>query len=688
MHFKVVDGTQNMSILSEKSLNETQFQAATHYTGPAVVYAGAGSGKTKVICSRISWLIQEKHVPPYAILAVTFTNKAAKEMKERIQKEIGEEKARKLMVSTFHSFCARFLRIYADKLGFDNSFSIYDDNDQKALLKNVLKQLEISDQLLSVATVKSKIDNIKNQGMTPKDYEKTLGQNSASNGFTNSFFRMRASPFLVQKVYAEYQKKLKAQNALDFNDLLLAMTQLLKLYPEVLESLQSRFKYFLIDEFQDTNPIQFELISLLASKTKNLFIVGDDDQSIYSWRGADPSFILNFTKLFEDAKLFKLEQNYRSSKNIIQAAANVIQHNRGRAPKTIFTQNEPGSRISVYAAFDPPTEAHFIVNSIYTRLDDDKNFSNFCILYRTNAQSRLLEDALRKRMIPYIIYGSVRFYERAEIKVLLSYLKILINPKDDQSFLKIINTPRRGLGDSAIDKLTEIATSQDLSLVHVATEVVYGGIETEHIRALSKLKKLIMMLQEWKSFAQESSKASLLLQRMISDLRFEDYVRSTYPEDFDERLLNVLELKNGLVEFENQYLNDAENAGEDISKITSYEIISKFIEQAMLMVEPTHHNVQAGHSNAVTLMTVHSAKGLEFPQVYIAGLEEGTFPHQNSLNSPEEIEEERRLMYVAMTRAKQRLTLTYSRRHRYKEFLPTQKSRFIDEIPTEFISAY
>ncbi len=676
-----------MTLLSEKNLNETQFRAASHFDGPAVVYAGAGSGKTKVICSRIAWLIQEKHIPPYAILAVTFTNKAAKEMKERITSEIGEEKSRKLIVSTFHSVCARFLRIYADKLGFNNNFSIYDDSDQKSLLKSILKKFDISDQLLTVATVKSKIDGIKNQGLTAKEYENSVNKNGPSTSISNTFFRMRTSPLLVSKVYTEYQKKLKAQNALDFNDLLLVMTELLKSHPEVLELLQNRFQYFLIDEFQDTNPTQFDLISMLASKTNNLFIVGDDDQSIYSWRGADPSFILDFTKLFKDAKLYKLEQNYRSSKNIIQAAATVIQNNKGRAKKTIFTENESGTRIQIYGAFDPASEAAHIVNTIYSRLDDTKNFSNFSILYRTNAQSRLLEDALRKRMIPYIIYGSVRFYERAEIKVLLGYLKALINPRDEQSFLKIINTPRRGLGDSAISKLTEVANLHQLSLVDTATEVVFGGIETENIRTLAKLKKLIMQMQEWKSLAQETQKASLLLQRIIVDIRFEDYVRTTYPEDFDERLLNILELKNGLVEFENQYLNDAESNGEDIKTITCYDIISKFIEQAMLMVEPNHHNVQTGESNAVTLMTVHSAKGLEFPQVFIVGLEEGTFPHQNSLNSPEEIEEERRLMYVAMTRARSKLSLSYSRRHRYKEFLPIQKSRFVDEIPIEYTSA-
>jgi DNA helicase-2/ATP-dependent DNA helicase PcrA len=679
-----------MEIISNSLLNEMQLLAATHHTGPAVVYAGAGSGKTKVICSRIAWLIHEKKVRPSSILAVTFTNKAAKEMKERIEQMIGAD-ARYLTVSTFHSFCARYLRIYAEKLGFDQNFSIFDDGDQKALLKEVLKNLDISDQLLSVATAKSKIDKIKNKGFTPKEYAEHLKHNSESiqyQKYDASFFRLQASPQVIQKVYEAYQKKLKSQNALDFNDLLLAMTSLLQEHPDVLSALQNRFKYFLIDEFQDTNPIQFKLISLLAGEFNNLFIVGDDDQSIYSWRGADPSFILNFTELFKNAKLFKLEQNYRSTKNIIHAAASVIKNNKNRAAKTLFTNNTSGSKIKIHETIDAPSEAEFIVREIYNNLDENKNFSDFAVLYRTNAQSRLIEDALRKKMIPYVIYGSVRFYERAEIKILISYLKTFINPKDDQSFLKIINTPRRGLGDTAIEKLTECANSIGEPLIHTATEIVYGNIETEHIRTLSKLKKLIMDIQVWKSMAAANEKAGTILQKIISDIRFEDYLRTTYPEDFDERILNILELKNGLSEFEEQYLvantqSEQETTSEGSQKFTTFEIIAKFIEQAMLLIEPTKHNVQSGESNAVTLMTVHSAKGLEFPHVFIAGLEEGTFPHQNSLNSPDEIEEERRLMYVAMTRAKKHLTLSHSKRHRYKEFLPAQKSRFLSEIPND-----
>lgn len=680
-----------MEIISNALLNQMQQRAATHHTGPAVVYAGAGSGKTKVICSRIAWLIHEKNVRPSAILAVTFTNKAAKEMKERIEHMIGTNDARYLTVSTFHSFCAKYLRIYAEKFGFDPNFSIFDDADQKSILKDVLKNLDISEQLLSVATAKSKIDKIKNMGLTPKEYADHLKQQDGVieyQKYDASFFRMQASPQVIQKVYETYQKKLKSQNALDFNDLLLTMTSMLIEHKDVLAALQNRFQYFLIDEFQDTNPIQFKLISLLSGESNNLFIVGDDDQSIYSWRGADPSFILNFTEIFKDAKLFKLEENYRSTKNIIHAAANVIKHNKNRAIKTLFTNNMPGSKIKLQETIDAPSEAEFIVNEIYNNLDENKNFSKFAILYRTNAQSRLIEDALRKKMIPYVIYGSVRFYERAEIKILISYLKTFINPKDDQSFLKIINTPRRGLGDTAIEKLTECAQNIQESLIHTATEIVYGSLETEHIRTLSKLKKLIMDIQEWKSMAVANEKSSTILQKIISDIRFEDYLHATYPEDFDERLLNVLELKNGLSEFEEQYLNTHEESNADTdqnhsTKSTTLEVISKFIEQAMLMVEPTRHNVQSGESNAVTLMTVHSAKGLEFQHVFIAGLEEGTFPHQNSLMSPEQIEEERRLMYVAMTRAKKHLTLSHSKRHRYKEFLPVHKSRFLTEIPSE-----
>ncbi len=668
-------------------LNSAQHQAAIHKTGPAVVYAGAGSGKTRVICSRIAWLILNEYVAPSSILAVTFTNKAAKEMKERIEKYIGYNRSKYITVSTFHAFCAKFLRIYADEAGFNSSFSIYDDNDQKSLLKDILRQLNVPDKLLSVQTVKSKIDKIKNKGLTPEEYlvEVKAGlediQNEKKLSFKN-FGEEQYDPHLIQKIYAYYQKKLKQQNAMDFNDLLLVMYCLISTKPNVLQSLQNRFQYFLIDEFQDTNPIQFKLINLLSSHTSNLFIVGDDDQSIYSWRGAEPSFILNFDKMFDDVKTYKLEENYRSSNTIIEAATGIIKNNRTRAAKTLFTTKTNGDKVKVKACEDPYTEANYIANEIFSSIQPETPFSDFCILYRTNAQSRSLEDELRRRMMPYVIFGSVRFYERAEIKILLSYLKLLVNPADDASFEKIVNTPRRGFGETAMQKLKEHSQLRKESLIKTASELVYGAFENNISRSISGLKNFIHLFQKWKQLLLDGHKASITLSIITSDINFEEYIRNSYPEDFDERWLNIIELKNAIIEFEAKELEpETETESEDIKALTPLEIIAKFIEQAMLTVEPKIVNVQQGNANAVTLMTIHSAKGLEFPNVFITGLEEGVLPHQNSLNDFDAVEEERRLMYVAVTRAQKKLTLTYCRRNRYKDFLPAQESRFISEVP-------
>ena len=674
-------------------LNTAQHDAAVHKNGPAVVYAGAGSGKTRVICSRIAWLILHENVAPSAILAVTFTNKAAKEMKERIESYIGERRAKYVIVSTFHAFCARFLRIYAQEAGFQSSFTIYDDSDQKSLLKDILKQLNISDKVLSVLTVKSKIDKIKNRGLTPEEYLKEIRddaesvQNEQRRSFQN-YGEQQYDPHLIQKVYAYYQKKLKSQNAMDFNDLLLVMYNMLIEKPFVLESMQNRFQYFLIDEFQDTNPIQFKLIHILSGKTKNLFIVGDDDQSIYSWRGAEPSFILNFDKIFPEAKTYKLEENYRSSNTIIEAATGIIKNNRTRAPKTLYTAKTDGAKIKVKGCEDPYIESQYIANEIFSAVQKGASFSDFCLLYRTNAQSRSLEDELRRRMMPYVIYGSVRFYERAEVKILLSYLKLLVNTADDMSFEKVVNTPRRGFGDTALEKLKQLARESGESLAKVSSDIVYGSIPNTVARSSSGLKTFIQCLQKWKQLLLDGTKASTILSLITSDIKFEEYIRNTYPEDFDERWLNIIELKNAITEFEFKQQNPEEetDAGEVIehtssAPLTSMELISKFIEQAMLTVEPTMVNAKQGNANAVTMMTIHSAKGLEFPNVFLSGLEEGVLPHQNSLDDMDSVEEERRLMYVAVTRAQHQLTMTYCRRNRYRDFIPAQESRFISEVP-------
>ncbi len=683
MESYVVENVSHSPLLL--NLNDVQLSATTHKDGPAVVYAGAGSGKTRVICSRIAWLIQTEKVFPSSILAVTFTNKAAKEMNERIEHLIGARQAKNLSVSTFHSFCAKFLRIYSLEAGFQPNFSIYDDDDQKGLLKDILKNLNVPDKLLSVQTVKSKIDKLKNKGTTPDEYWKEIKEkpNNVKEEVSLSFRRFgeeQYDPVLIHKIYKQYQDKLKQLNSMDFNDLLLVFYTLIVENNLVLHSLQNRFRYFLIDEFQDTNPLQFKLITKLCSHTNNLFIVGDDDQSIYSWRGAEPSFILNFHNLFSNVKIFKLEENYRSTDKIISAAKSVIGNNKVRAEKSIFTQKNNGQKIKVIGCPDAYTEASEVANSIYTSIQDGSNFSDFCCLYRTNAQSRSLEDELRRRMMPYVIYGSVRFYERAEVKVLMHYLKIMINTADDASFQKVVNTPRRGFGESALEKLKHLANSNHETLAKCASEIVYGNLENNVGRSIGGLKTFIIHLQKWKQQLIDGMKGSQLLNIIIHDINFENYIRASYPEEADERWLNVIELKNALEEFENNFqISQQENN----VKHSSEEILAQFMEQALLVIEPTTKNASKGEANAITLMTIHSAKGLEFSQVFLCGLEEGVLPHQNSLYEPSAVEEERRLMYVAMTRAQNNLTLTYSESNRFKQFMPAQQSRFISEIPHE-----
>jgi DNA helicase-2/ATP-dependent DNA helicase PcrA len=685
---------------SSASLNPAQKQAVETLNGPLVVYAGAGSGKTRVICHRIAALI-ESGVPPSSIIAVTFTNKAAKEMRERVEQLVGG-RARSMIVSTFHSACARFLRIFAREAGYNESFSILDDDDQKTLLKDVTQALNVPDKLLSVATIKNKIDRLKNAGLTPEDYARQIRENSydAEVSAREKFRRFGEDDHadLIQKCYDLYQYRLKSQNAMDFNDLLMVMVNLLQSNPSVLQQLQNRFRYFLVDEFQDTNPIQFKLIQKLSSHTNNLCIVGDDDQSIYSWRGAEPSFILDFQKYYPDAIIIKLEQNYRSSANIVNAATHLIAHNLRRAPKTLWTDANSGDEVTCRGAIDPFDEAHYVVGELLRKYEQRKRFSDFAILYRTNAQSRVLEDELRRRMLPYIIYGSVRFYERAEIKTLLAYLRLVVNPDDNHAFTRAIATPRRGFGDKALEKLKEIATAKNQTLLKVACALARNEYTADVGRGLPALKSFERLFNKARSSLDMTGKPSLVLRDILADIQFEEFLRSAYPEDFDERWLNVIELQNALVELENKpasidpdELEKAFAKPEDIFLQSSdaspgAKLLNNFLEQAMLTVEPTVKGVQSGESDAITLMTIHSSKGLEFPVVFICGLEEGVLPHNNSLESEPAIEEERRLLYVAMTRARESLTLTNIRRNRFRPDIPAEASRFLVELPSNGVN--
>lgn len=675
------------SRLDLSTLNEPQAEAVRHKDGPLVIYSGAGSGKTRVICYRIAYLI-EQGVPPSSIMAVTFTNKAAREMRERVEHLVGM-RSRSLLVSTFHSACARFLRTFAREIGYTEAFSIYDDDDQKALLKDVLKELAVPEKFLTPAIVKNRIDGLKNKGETPESYRRKIrGEDEEIRSearFVHRRYGEDEHAEIIQKCYDVYQRKLKTQNAMDFNDLILNMVLLLENNERVLMQMQNRFRYFMVDEFQDTNPIQFRLMQALSSHTRNLCIVGDDDQSIYSWRGAEPSFILDFSKLYPDARTIFMEQNYRSTGNIVKAATTLIANNFKRAPKQLWTSQSTGEFIALKMYADAYEEANAICNAILDGLEKGQAFSEFGILYRTNAQSRALEDALRRRMLPYIIYGSVRFYERAEIKTLMAYLRLLANPDDDAAFSRVIGTPKRGFGDKALAQLKEHARMQGTSLSRTAARIARNELKTDISRGVSALKEVTNLFDKAHSSLSFGHPASTVLADIVSTIKFEEYLRASYPEDFDDRWLNVVELKNALIDYEMRLAHN-ESTGEISSEATPMSTLRSFLEEALLTVEPTVHNVQSGNAAAITLMTIHSSKGLEFDRVFISGLEEGVLPHNNSLESNAAIEEERRLLYVAITRARKQLRMSYIIRNRFRGDMPAVPSRFVFELPTDCIA--
>jgi DNA helicase-2/ATP-dependent DNA helicase PcrA len=663
---------------SLSALNAKQREAALHRDGPLAIYAGAGSGKTRVIVHRIAHLIEEG-VPSSSILALTFTNKAAREMRERLQNLVGYP-ARNVLVSTFHAACARFLRVYATHIGYSANFSIADDGDQKALLKRIVSDLRIPESRASVQTFRGKIDRLKNKGWDPAAYAQHLAEQApgiyseAQGSFTR--FGEDVDPGLILKVYQRYEDELKAADSMDFNDLLLKMVRLLKESSTTTQQMQNRFRYFLIDEFQDTNPIQFEWVQLLSSHTHNVCIVGDDDQSIYSWRGAEPKFIMEFQKFYPLATVVKLEQNYRSTGNIIQGASALISHNAVRAPKTLWTAAPQGEKIRVVKRQDNHSEAAWIADEMLQLSSSGVSYGDFAVLYRTNAQSRVLEDELRRRMLPYIIYGSVRFYERAEIKLLLTYLRLLVNFKDNLAFEKCVNAPKRGFGDKALSDLHEVAARHGLCLSQAAARIAYGEIESPFTRGLNGLKKFVELYTRLKIKIDAGEPAPEVLKLLLAETDFENHLRVNYPEDFDERWLNVVELQNALAEFTEEHTSQTELP-------EAPHPLAAFLESAALTVEPQKQNVESGSDDAITLMTIHSAKGLEYNRVYVAGLEEGTIPHMNARDTPADVEEERRLLYVAMTRARTHLTLVRVARHRFRRDMYTQKSRFLDEVPAE-----
>ena len=634
-------------------LNDKQKEAVLHFEGPLLILAGAGSGKTRVLTHRIAYLIEEHQVPPYHILALTFTNKAANEMRERVNNII-EYGAGSIWVSTFHSTCVRILRRFIDHLGYDNAFTIYDSDDQKSLMKDICKQLNIDTKKYKERTFLNAISSAKDELKTPQQYADEVAKE-----YNKKIFG---------RVYKEYQKRLKQNNALDFDDLIMLTVQLFRQNAEILNHYQERFPFILVDEYQDTNTAQFTLLSLLASRYQNLCVVGDDDQSIYRFRGANIHNILNFEKIFPATKVIRLEQNYRSTKNILAAASGVIKHNSMRKEKTLWTTAEAGAPIS-YGRYDNEyEEAQGIAADIHRQVKDGMSYSDFAILYRTNAQSRVFEEKLIYEGIPYRIIGAVNFYARKEIKDILCYLKTINNSADDIAIKRIINIPRRGIGQTTIGRISDYAFSQEMPFYEALRRVdeIPGCT-----RASAKIHSFVSLIEHFRMKLRDEMYSLEDMTQELLDVT--GYVRELEAEDTDEangRIENIESLMNKIVQYEEDNnggtLNDLL---EDIALVADIDTVSDDAEQ-------------------VLLMTLHSAKGLEFPNVYICGMEETIFPGASAVfgDDPSELEEERRLCYVGITRAMKKLTLTSAnQRMRNGEMNFNRPSRFINEIPRHLV---
>lgn len=639
------------------TLNEPQREAVYYTEGPLLILAGAGSGKTRVLTHRIAYLIEEKGVNPWNILAITFTNKAAGEMRERVDRLVGFG-SESIWVSTFHSMCVRILRRHISLLGYDTNFTIYDADDQKTLMKDVCKLLQIDTKIYKERALLAVVSHAKNELVTPEEFRLNAGGD----------FSQRK----IAEVYEEYEKQLKANNALDFDDLLIKTVQLFQMQADVLEYYQERFRYIMVDEYQDTNTVQFELVRLLASKYRNLCVVGDDDQSIYKFRGANIKNILNFEQYFEDAKVIKLEQNYRSTSNILNAANAVIRNNAGRKDKTLWTDNGEGEKIQ-FRQFDSAyDEAEYIVDDIRKRVrEKEYSYHDNVILYRTNAQSRMFEEKFVTANIPYKIVGGINFYARREIKDLLAYLKTVDNGKDDLAVRRIVNVPKRGIGLTSINRVQDYAAAYNIGFYDALRAV---DLIPNIGRGASKLESFVALIEHFRTDAEDMS-ISDLLKEIIEET---GYIESLQAEDMVEaetRIENIDELLSKVAAYE----EECEDRNEPAS-------LSGFLEEVALVADIDSLDEDTDY---VVLMTLHSAKGLEFPNVYLAGMEDGLFPSYMTITAddPEEVEEERRLCYVGITRAEKELTLTCARRRMIRgETQYNKMSRFLKEIPMELLS--
>lgn len=636
--------------MSIKKLNKTQKAAVEAIDGPVLIFAGAGSGKTRVLTHKMYYLIHEGHYKSDEILAVTFTNKAAKEMKTRVMDMLGEKELN-ISIGTFHSICARLLRNEIQPLGYTRHFAIYDVQDQLDLMKIVLDDLNISKDLIMPNAARNQISFFKNKMITPEAQSRKA--------------RTKLDKMIVD-VYAAYQQKLKENDALDFDDLLLKPLELFDKKPDILEKYQNQWKYILVDEYQDTNRPQYQFLTLLAEKHGQISVVGDDDQSIYGWRGADVSNILDFEKFFPSCRIFTLEKNYRSTQQILNAATSVVGNNVRRADKQLIAASGEGESIAMIETVDELEEADAIVSALEKEIKLKKRtFADFAVLYRTNAQSRALEDSLRRMGIPYNIVGGIRFYNRKEVKDVVAYLRLVMNLKDTVSLRRVVNFPARGIGIKTIDKCVQQAEIDHIELFDVLKEPTKMHIRGKQSDALAKFYKVIRKYHDMRQKLSANELARSLVEE-VGILR--NFKHSSDPEDA-ERYDNVIELLNSIDEF---------NAR------TDQATLSQFLEEVSLLSDIDHWN---DDDNRVTLMTIHSSKGLEFPVIFVAGLDDGLFPLFNSLNTEDGLEEERRLFYVALTRAEKKVYLLYAtnRRRMGAENASGMVSRFVREIPEEFL---
>ena len=633
-------------------LNNKQYEAVVNTDGPCLVIAGAGSGKTKVLTHKIAYLLEEKDIKPWNILAITFTNKAANEMKTRVEGLVGEA-AKDMWIGTFHSICVKILRRFIDRIGYDTSFIIFDTSDQRTLVKECLKSLDLDEKMFSDRSVLSEISNAKNEMLEPTQYMARV----------NGDFRKEK----IAGVYALYQQRLKENNAVDFDDIINLTIKILMENPEALAYYNDKFKYVLVDEYQDTNKAQFTLVTMLASKYGNITVVGDNDQGIYSFRGADISNILNFEKDFPGTKIIKLEQNYRCTGNILKAANAVIKNNEVKYKKELWTENDTGELPNVFCGDNEYDEASYVIEQINRlRREEYFKYSDFTVLYRMNAQSRAIEDILRREDIPYKIIGGLKFYERKEIKDAIAYLRLIFNPSDNLSLKRIINEPKRGVGKTSLDNVAKIAEDNNVSMYEVIKNAADYGLNRVFVNTREFIEQIEYLINK-----KEELKISELIKEALNKTGYTKALENENTVEAESRIQNLEELLTVAIEFEEE---NAENSlGEFLEGITLSSDVDGLEES----------------DDMVTLMTLHSAKGLEFPVVFLVGMEEGIFPGYKSIGEPKELEEERRLCYVGITRAKQYLFLTCAKQRTiFGSTTYNSPSRFLNEITEEYLKGY